>query len=70
MGIYPKIKNEIFRFIKNSVNSLLSGIRLEKRSIYIVQLGSESTIYLGAEIWDSILEDPTSESVDIFKSKI
>ena len=50
MGIYPKIKNEIFRFIKNSVNSLLSGIRLEKRGIYIVQLGSESTIYLGAEI--------------------
>ena len=49
MGISPKIMNEIFRFSKNSVYSLRSCIQLEKRSISTVQLGSESTVYLGAK---------------------
>ena len=46
MGISPKIMNEIFRFIKNSVYSLRSGIQLEKPSINTFQIGSESTVYL------------------------
>ena len=50
MGISPKIKNKIFRFSKNSVYSLRSGIQLEKPSINTVQFGSESTAYLGAKI--------------------
>ena len=37
MGISPKIMNEIFRFSKNSVYSLRSGIQLEKPSINTVQ---------------------------------
>ena len=71
MGISPKIMNEIFRFSKNSVYSLRSGIQLEKPSINTVQFGSESTVYLGAKIWELISEKiKSSESVDIFKSKI
>ena len=71
MGISPKIMNEIFRFSKNSVYSLRSGIQLEKPSINTVQFGSESTVYLGAKIWELIPENiKSSESVDIFKSKI
>ena len=50
MGISPKTMNEIFRFSKNSVYSLRSGIEREKASINTVQLGSESTVYLGAKI--------------------
>ena len=50
MGISPKTMNEIFRFSKNSVYSLRSGIEREKPSINTVQLGSESTVYLGAKI--------------------
>ena len=46
MGIAPKIMNEIFRFSKNSVYSLRSGIQLEKPSINTFQIGSESTVYL------------------------
>ena len=65
------VMNEIFRFIKNSVYSLRSGIQLEKPSINTVQLGNESTVYLGAKIWELISENiKYSESVDIFKSKI
>ena len=56
MGISPKILNEIFRFSKNSVFSLRSGIQLEKPSINTVQFGSESTVYLGAKIWELIPE--------------
>ena len=37
MGISPKIMNEVFRFSKNSVYSLRSGIQLEKPSINTVQ---------------------------------
>ena len=71
MGISPKIMNEIFRFSKNSVYSLRSGIQLEKPSINTVQFGSESTVYLGAKIWELIPENiKSSKSVDIFKSKI
>ena len=71
MGISPKIMNEIFRFSKNSVYSLRSGIQLEKPSINTVQFGSQSTVYLGAKIWELIPENiKSSESVDIFKSKI
>ena len=44
MGISPKIMNEIFRFSKNSVYSLRSGIHFKKPSINTVQFGSESTI--------------------------
>ena len=63
--------NEIFRFSKNSVYSLRSGIQLEKPSINTVQFGNESTVYLGAKIWELISENiKYSESVDIFKSKI
>ena len=70
-GISPKIMNEIFRFSKNSVYSLRSGIQLEKPSINTVQFGSESTVYLGAKIWELIPENiKSSKSVDIFKSKI
>ena len=50
MGISPKIMNENFRFIKNSVCSLRSGIQIVKPSINTVQFGSESTVYLGAKI--------------------
>ena len=71
MGISPKILNEIFRFSKNSVYSLRSGIQLEKPSINTVQFGSESTVYLWAKIWELIPENiRSSKSVDIFKSKI
>ena len=63
--------NEIFRFSKNSVYILRSDIQLEKPSINVVQFGSESTVYFGAKIWELILENiKSSESVDIFKSKI
>ena len=71
MGISPKIMNEIFRFTKNSVYSLRNGIELEKPSINTVQFGSEPTVYLGGKIWELIPENiKSSESVDIFKSKI
>ena len=75
MGISPKIKNKIFRFSKNSVYSLRSGIQFEKPSINTVrnseQFGSESTVYLGAKIWELIPENiKSSKSVDVFKSKI
>ena len=71
MGISPKIMNEIFWFSKNSVYSLRSGIQLEKPSINTVQFGSESTVYLGAKIWELNPENiKCSESVVIFKSKI
>ena len=71
MGISPKIMNKIFRFSKNPVYSLRSGIQLEKPSINTVQFGSQSTVYLGAKIWELIPENiKSSESVDIFKSKI
>ena len=71
MGISPKIMTEIFRFSKNSVCSLRSGIQLEKPVINTVQFGSESTVYLGAKIWGLIPENiKSAESVDIFKSKI
>ena len=71
MGISPKITNQIFRFSKNSVSSLRSGIQLEKPSINTVQFGGESTIYLGAKLWGLIPENiKSSESVVIFKSKI
>ena len=46
MGISQKIMNEIFRFSKNSVYSLRSGIRLEKPNINTVQFRSESTVCL------------------------
>ena len=63
--------NEIFRFCKNSVYSLRSGIQLEKASINTIQFGSESTVYLGAKIWELIPENiKSSESIDTFKSKI
>ena len=48
--------NEIFRFSKNYVYNLRSGIQLEKPSINTVQFGSESTVYLGAKIWELIPE--------------
>ena len=71
MGIFPKIMNEIFRFSKNSVYSLRSDIQLERPSINTVQFGSESTVYFGAKMWQLIPENvKSSESVDIFKSKI
>ena len=55
----------------NSVYSLRSSIQLEKPSINPVQFGSESTVYLGAKIWELIPENIKSfEPVDIFKSKI
>ena len=38
--------NEIFRFSKNSVYSLRSGIQLEKSSINTFQFESQSTVYL------------------------
>ena len=71
MGISPKIMNEIFRFSKNYVCSLRSGIQLKKSSINTVQFGSESTVYLRSKIWELIPENiKSSESVGIFKSKI
>ena len=64
-------KYEIFRSSKNSVYSLRSGIQLKKPSINTVQFGSESTVYLGAKIWELIPENiKSSKSVNIFKSKI
>ena len=56
MDISAKIMNEIFRFSKNYVYNLRSGIQLEKPSINTVQFGSESTVYLGAKIWELIPE--------------
>ena len=71
MGISAKIMNEIFRFSKNYVYYLRSGIQLEKPSINTVQFGSESTDYLGAKIQELIPENiKSSKSVDIFKNKI
>ena len=68
MDISPKVMNEFFRFRKNS---LRSDIQLKKPSINTVQFGSKSTVYLGAKIWELIPENiRSSESVDIFKSKI
>ena len=66
MGISPKIMNEIFRFIKNSVYSLRSGIQLEKPSINTAQFGSESAVYLGAKTWELIPENiKSSKSVKL-----
>ena len=63
--------NEIFRFSKNYVWSLGSGIQFEKFSINTVQFGNESTVYLGAKIWELTPKSiKSSESVDIFKCKI
>ena len=71
MSISPKIMNEIFRFCKNSVYSLRSGIQLEKPSINTVQFGSESAVYVGAKIWELIPENiNSSDSIDTFRSKI
>ena len=71
MSISPKIMIEIFRFSKNFVYSLRSGIKLEKPSINTVQFRIRSTVYLGAKIWKLVPENiKSSESVDIFKSKI
>ena len=56
MDISPKIINDVFRFSKNSVYSLRSGIQLEKPNINTVQFGSESAVYLGARIWKLIPE--------------
>ena len=68
MGMSPKVMKEIFRFSKNSVYNLRSGIQLKKPSINAVQFGNESTVYLGAKIWELIPENfKSSESVDIFK---
>ena len=62
---------EIFRFSKNSVYNLRSDIQIEKPSIITVQFGSKSTAYLGEKIWELFPENiKSSESVDIFKSKI
>ena len=70
MGISPKVMKEIFLFIKNSVYSLRSGIRLEKSSIHTVQFRGESTVYLGLKILELIAENIKSyESVDILKAK-
>ena len=56
---------------QNGVYSLRSGIQLEKPSINTAQFGSESTVYLGAKIWELIPENiKFSKSVDVFKSKI
>ena len=49
--------NEIFRFSKNYIYSLKSGIQLERTSINTFQFGSESTVYLGAKIWELIPEN-------------
>ena len=54
---FKKINLSLFRFSNNSVNSLRSGIQLEKPNINTVQLGSESTVYLGAKIWELIREN-------------
>ena len=71
MGIYLKIMNEIFRFSKNYIYSLKSGIQLERTSINTFQFGSESTVYLGAKIWELIPENiKSSESLDILKEKL
>ena len=71
MGISQKTMNEIFLFSKNSVYRLRSGIQLEKPSINTAKFGSESTVYLGAKIWELIPENiKSSKSVEIFKSKI
>ena len=71
MGISQKTMNEIFLFSKNSVYRLRSGIQLEKPSINTAKFGSESTVYLGAKIWELIPENiKSSKSVDVFKSKI
>ena len=71
LGISPIIMNEIFRFSKNYVWSLGSGIQFEKFSINTVQFGNESTVYLGAKIWELTPKSiKSSESVDIFKCKI
>ena len=71
MSISAKIMNEIFRFSKNFVYSLRSGVQFEKPSISTVPFGSKSTVYLGAKIWELIPENiKSSESVDIFKSKV
>ena len=71
MSISAKIMNEIFRFSKNFVYSLRSGVQFEKPSINTVPFGSKSTVYLGAKIGELIPENiKSSESVDIFKSKV
>ena len=71
MGISPKIMNEIFRFSLNSIYSLRSGIQLKKPNINTFQFESESTVYLGAKIWELIPENiKSSESVGIFKSRM
>ena len=50
---------------------LRSGIQLEKPSVHTVQFRGESTVYLGAKIWELIPESiKSSESVHIFKSKM
>ena len=71
MSISAKIMNEIFRFSKHFVYSLRSGVQFEKPSINTVPFGSKSTVYLGAKIGELIPENiKSSESVDIFKSKV
>ena len=63
--------NDIFQFSENSVYNLRSGIKLEKPKIHTVQFGSESTVFLGAKIWDLIPDNiKSSKSLNIFKNKI
>ena len=52
-----KIMTENFRFSKNSIYSVRSGIQLKKPSINTVQFESESTVYLGAKMWELIPEN-------------
>ena len=64
-----KLLTKFFDSVK--ILSPRSGIQLEKPSINTVQFGSESTVYPGVKIWESIPENiKSSESVDIFKNKI
>ena len=63
--------NYIFELRKNSGLNLRSGIQFQKFVIHTVRIGTESTVFVGAKIWDLISANiKSSKSVHIFESKI
>ena len=69
-GISPTIMNEIFQFFENPVYELRSGVHLPGRNSRTVFFGTESIINT-AKLWNMVPENiKSSESLNVFKSKI
>ena len=63
--------NEIFEFFENSIHELRSGVHLPTRNSRTVFFGNESTLNLGATLWNMLpVNIKSSESLTVFKSKM